>query len=109
MFIWASTDEKRRTNLGAWHHFCFPIDEGGLSFRRLGDMQEALSWKLWWRLRTIKNLWSEFMCLKYLDNKHPTLRGVKLKDSGVWKRLICGASKAERFIRWRFGTGDIYF
>ncbi|XP_060203034.1 uncharacterized protein LOC132631475 [Lycium barbarum] len=50
---------------------CYPIEEGGLGFKRLKDISEALAMKRWWRFRTEKTLWAEFLKIKYSRLAHP--------------------------------------
>ncbi|KAK4706309.1 hypothetical protein R3W88_034132 [Solanum pinnatisectum] len=40
----------------AWDSLCLPKDEGGLGFRSLHDVSDALFAKLWWIFRTSTNL-----------------------------------------------------
>lgn len=58
----------------AWEEMCFPIEEGGLGYRLLFDMNRALIVKLWWNFRTsIGSLWCTFMANKYCKKMHPSL------------------------------------
>ncbi|XP_049366615.1 uncharacterized protein LOC125831476 [Solanum verrucosum] len=49
-----------------WEDLCSPKEEGGLGFRSLHDLSNALFAKLWWKFRVSANsLWSAFMWNKY--------------------------------------------
>ncbi|XP_042958059.1 uncharacterized protein LOC122293578 [Carya illinoinensis] len=49
-FFWGDSDGKGKKKWISWTHICRPPDEGGLGIRDFSDIQEALHWKLAWRL-----------------------------------------------------------
>ena len=77
--------------------------------RRLKDLVKAMSLKLWWRFRTVNNLWSNFMKSKYGYNSAFFLGGASVHDSPIWKRLSKVGRACEDLIRWKVGCGKINF
>lgn len=51
-FFWANTLNEKRRHWATWNDLCFPVEEGGLGFRSLLDINKALTAKLWWNFRT---------------------------------------------------------
>ncbi|KAJ6677481.1 RETROTRANSPOSON UNCLASSIFIED-LIKE PROTEIN, partial [Salix purpurea] len=107
-FLWSSKGQKR-IHWECWEDLCYPIEEGGLGMRRLKDLVKAMSLKLWWRFRTINNLWSNFMKSKYGYNSASFSGGASIHDSPIWKRLSKAGRACEDLIRWKVGCGKINF
>ncbi|KAL2491332.1 Uncharacterized protein Adt_26960 [Abeliophyllum distichum] len=59
-FLWDSKDQAHRMHWKRWKDICLPTDEGGLGFRRLEDVVQAFSLKLWWLFRSQQSLWLSF-------------------------------------------------
>ena len=51
-FLWSGNDEMRKMSLLSWHTICQPKLAGGLGFKRLEVMNEALLLKVAWNLIT---------------------------------------------------------
>ncbi|XP_075091576.1 uncharacterized protein LOC142171774 [Nicotiana tabacum] len=64
-FFLSTNEEGRSRHWASWQKLCLPKEEVGLGFRYLHDVYRDLFAKLWWRFRTTKSLWSNFMCKKY--------------------------------------------
>ncbi|KAJ6719969.1 REVERSE TRANSCRIPTASE ZINC-BINDING DOMAIN-CONTAINING PROTEIN-RELATED-RELATED [Salix viminalis] len=101
-FLWSSKGQKR-IHWECWEDFCYPIEEGGLGMRRLQDLVNAMSLKLWWRFRTVNNLWSNFMKCKYGYNNVSFSGGASFHDSSIWKRLSKVGRACDNLIRWKVG------
>lgn len=50
-FLWGSRPSGKRWHWARWSRACLPVSEGGLGFRRLKDIVDSFSVKLWFRLR----------------------------------------------------------
>lgn len=62
------TNKDRNLSLMAWKNMCLP-SEGGLGFRSLQDINDALVSKLSWKMLTQKDcLWVKLLNCKYLEN-----------------------------------------
>ncbi|KAH0769685.1 hypothetical protein KY290_013666 [Solanum tuberosum] len=88
-FFWSGQDTRNKHHWISWDNLCYPFEEGGVNFRRIEDICNSLKSKQWWKLRTSKYLWSDFMRAKYLNNQHPVKVQWKGGTSQYWKSL-CG-------------------
>lgn len=80
--------------MGSWQNLCLPKEEGSLGFRSLHDVSKALFAKLWWRFRTTKLLWANFMWNKYCKKELPIV--VQFREgSNVWKEMLNAREDAE--------------
>ncbi|KAK6804341.1 hypothetical protein RDI58_002125 [Solanum bulbocastanum] len=69
-FFWGNTGK----HWVAWNDMCYPKTKGGLGFRSLHDVNNAMFAKLWWRFRVfISSLWSNYMCNKYCKKLDSTV------------------------------------
>ncbi|XP_070002198.1 uncharacterized mitochondrial protein AtMg00310-like [Nicotiana sylvestris] len=103
-FFWSTEEEGRNRNWSSWQNLCLPNEEGGLDFRLLQDVSRALFAKLWWRFRTTKSLWSNFMCNKYCKKELPTV--VQFRGgSYVWKQMLNAREEVEHEIMWEMKSG----
>ncbi|XP_027156871.1 uncharacterized protein LOC113758040 [Coffea eugenioides] len=104
-FLWDGKD-GRRIHWSSWEKLCFPVEEGGLGFRSLLDLEKAFAMKLWWRIRQKSSPWAIFMHRKYIGGQHPFLAAAGV-GSATWKRVCSVRAIAEDNIRWRLGEGFI--
>ena len=87
---------------------CFPIAEGGLGVRSLGDMVKAFACKFWWRVWQRESIRVKFMFSKYVREWHP-LVVVTHRPMGTWKRLLDVREVAKTQIRWSLGASLVDF
>ncbi|KAL2503882.1 Uncharacterized protein Adt_19503 [Abeliophyllum distichum] len=107
--LWDSRDNALRLHWKRWKDLCIPTVEGGLGFRRLQDLVDTLSLKLWWLFRSQRSLWAQFLLSKYCKDTHPLLTTIPYNASTVWKRLKHIGQQAETHIAWQLGRGQIFF
>ncbi|XP_075084856.1 uncharacterized protein LOC142168095 [Nicotiana tabacum] len=103
-FLWSSKEEGRSIHWASWQNLCLPKEEGGLGFRSLHDISKALFAKLWWRFRTTKSLWFNFIWIKYCKKELPTVvhfRG----GSHVWRQMLNAREEVEHEIVWELKSG----
>lgn len=50
-FFWGNIGVERRKHWVSWDVLCLPLEEGGLGFRSLFDINKALMAKLWWKFK----------------------------------------------------------
>ncbi|XP_070039800.1 uncharacterized protein [Nicotiana tomentosiformis] len=86
-FFWSNKQEDRSRHWDSWKNLCLPKYEGGLGFRSLHDVSKALFAKLWWRFRTTKSLWTNFMCNKYCKKEIPAVVQFR-RGSHVWRQML---------------------
>lgn len=68
-FIWSEAAEKKKLSLVKWDNICQPKRCGGLGFKKLSLMNDALLMKIGWGLTSSPNsLW-----VKVLSSKHGTV------------------------------------
>ncbi|KAL2532641.1 Uncharacterized protein Adt_05992 [Abeliophyllum distichum] len=108
-FLWDSKDHTHRLHWKRWKDLCLPTEEGGLGFRRLQDLVDTFSLKLWWLFRSQRSLWAQFLRGKYCQGTHPILATVLYYASPVWRRLKLIGPQAESYIAWKLGRGHIFF
>ncbi|XP_059302171.1 uncharacterized protein LOC132054125 [Lycium ferocissimum] len=105
-FFWGSTDEKMKRHWSSWAKMCYPIEEGGLGFKRLKDISEALAMKRWWRFRTENTLWAEFLKIKYSRLAHPIDRKWRAGLSHSWQSILEVKDKVEEQMLWKINSGS---
>ncbi|OIT30618.1 putative ribonuclease h protein [Nicotiana attenuata] len=55
-FFCGSNGDTRKYYWSSWKNLCYPIEEGGISIRRMEDINETLAIKKWWRFRARPSL-----------------------------------------------------
>ncbi|XP_073037089.1 uncharacterized protein [Primulina eburnea] len=108
-FLWGSRPLDRKWHWARWSRACLPVLEGGLGFRRLKDLVECFSIKLWFRFRQGSSLWARFLFRKYCRLDAPACVPARASISPIWRRLLRIRPRAEPGIRWRVGLGDVSF
>ncbi|XP_073153277.1 uncharacterized protein [Henckelia pumila] len=108
-FLWGSRTLEKKWHWARWSRACLPVKEGGLGFRRLKDIVDSFSMKLWFRFRQGSSLWARFLLRKYCRTVSPICAPSRGAISPTWRRLLQIRPRAERGIRWRIGLGDVSF
>ncbi|KAJ6839181.1 uncharacterized protein M6B38_315865 [Iris pallida] len=67
-----------------WPSIVWPTQQGGFGLRRLEEVVEAFSIKLWWNLRTKRSLLRRCMEARYFRHQHPANVSANNKASPVW-------------------------
>ena len=105
-FIWSGSSPQQMLSMVSWHNMCKPKAIGGLGFKSLAIMNQALHIKLAWGIISSPNsLWVKVLTTKYridplkLPHKLPTRYG-----SHLWKSL--GHVWSEVLARRRWCLGD---
>ncbi|XP_012846407.1 PREDICTED: uncharacterized protein LOC105966395 [Erythranthe guttata] len=108
-FLWGSYGNQRRPHWVAWETICRPVGEGGLGLRRLTDVIDLFTYKLWFRFRAQDSLWARFLRNKYCQNRFPGSSVVYSLYSTVWKRMCRVRERVQAQIFWRIGPGHVSF
>ncbi|XP_027098892.2 uncharacterized protein [Coffea arabica] len=108
-FLWGSTAEESKFHWIRWTQLCYPVEEGGVGFRRLRDVYTAFSCKLWWSFRTGTLLWAAFMHAKYCRMVHPGQAEMRLTDSAIWRRMLNVSRHVELSMVWLVNDGSCHF
>lgn len=94
-FYRGQADGKQRYHWSSWTNLCYPKEEGGVGFRYIMDVSKSFAVKRWWRFRTSRSVWAEFLRVKYCSRVHPAKKKRNRKDSHCWKNLLEIREKAE--------------
>lgn len=108
-FFWGSYGDQRHTHWVSWERICRPIAEGGLGLRRLSDVVQCYTHKLWFRFREQGSLWARFLLQKYCRFQFPGSVPVSPHSSSVWKRMCSVRLEVQSQLFWRLGVGDVSF
>ncbi|XP_012833982.1 PREDICTED: uncharacterized protein LOC105954839 [Erythranthe guttata] len=100
---------QRRPHWVAWETICRPVGEGGLGLRRLTDVIDTFTYKLWFRFRAQNSVWARFLRNKYCPNRFPGSSVVSSLYSTVWKHMCRVRERVQDQIFWRIGPGHVYF
>ncbi|KAG5610683.1 hypothetical protein H5410_021964 [Solanum commersonii] len=91
-----------------WDTLCLPKLEGGVGFRSIFDVSNALFCKLWWNLRSKPSPWGAFMINKYCKKLHPIVAQCRVA-SLIWKKLVFVRELIKHQIWWKIEKGDASF
>nr|XP_009773024.1 PREDICTED: uncharacterized protein LOC104223309 [Nicotiana sylvestris] len=100
-FFWSSSEEHMRYHWSSWNHLALPIDEGGISLRKLEDISNMLAMKRWWRIRSTSSLWARFISNKYCVRSHLVSKQLAPGDSHAWNHVLKIRNIAENYIVWQ--------
>ncbi|CAH9117544.1 unnamed protein product [Cuscuta europaea] len=64
-FFWGYSSDKKKFHRIKWVNLCYPTEEGGLGIRSLTDIEKAFTLKLWWKWKTGKSIWTDFIKSRY--------------------------------------------
>ncbi|XP_073139140.1 uncharacterized protein [Henckelia pumila] len=107
--LWGSRPLEKKWHWAKWSRACLPVREGGLGFRRLKDIVDSFSMKLWFRCRQGTSLWARFLLRKYCRSVSPVCAPSRGAISPTWRLLLQIRPRAEPGIRWRIGCGEVSF
>ncbi|XP_042003915.1 uncharacterized protein LOC121752889 [Salvia splendens] len=108
-YFWGSCNTSKKTHWIRWKDVCRPTLEGGLGLRRMADIVEAYSYKLWWRFRERSSLWAEYMHKKYWSVSSNMIIYRTSRFSPIWRRMFKAGLKCQALIRWMLGNGKVSF
>ncbi|KAI3473565.1 hypothetical protein Pfo_031528 [Paulownia fortunei] len=108
-FFWGTYGDQKRMHWVSWDRICQPVKEWGLGIRKLADMVQAFSLKLWWRFRSLTSLWAAFMQQKYSGCLFPGAIKISVHDSSNWKRMCKVRQTAQENIYWVLGMVKLIF
>ncbi|XP_027156511.1 uncharacterized protein LOC113757398 [Coffea eugenioides] len=108
-FLWGTSTEQTKHHWILWSQLCYPVMEGGTGFRRVRDVYNAFSCKLWWGLRTGSSLWATFMRAKYCKWVHPYQVVSSQAASPTWRRMVNVSRQVELCMVWLLNDGTCDF
>ncbi|KAH9783625.1 reverse transcriptase domain-containing protein [Citrus sinensis] len=88
-FIWDGKSKSHKMSIVGWNKICMPKPKGGLGFKKLDVMNQALLMKLSWGVVSNSDkLWVKVICSKYgSDPRHLPLSLPEKQGSGIWKAI----------------------
>ncbi|KAF7843573.1 ribonuclease H [Senna tora] len=106
-FFWGQWEETKSLTMISWKRLCAQKKNGGLGFRQMTKLNEALLAKQGWRILTAENsLVSQIFMGMYRGSVQNYNLTPKASASPLWKR-ICQASKIVMdHMGWRVGNGE---
>ena len=101
-FIWDGKSKSHKMSMVGWNKICMPKLKGGLGFKKLDVMNQALLMKLSWEVvLNSDKLWVKVICSKYgVDLRHLPLSLPEKQGSRVWKAIRSTWSATMRGARW---------
>ena len=108
-YLWGSCYSTNKTHWIKWERVCLPCGEGGLGIRRLKEVVEAFSLKMWWRFREQDSLWARYMFQKFCSISFPLVLSRSNRFSPMWRRMFKAGLKYKECFGWVLGEGIISF
>ncbi|KAF6136946.1 hypothetical protein GIB67_030710 [Kingdonia uniflora] len=92
----------KRNNM-KWEKVCKPIKEGGLGARSLGEVNNAMLYKLYWVFKQGTEEWAKYFRSKFSTKSGDSIRYYKI--STLWTGIKSGASLSKPYIGWFIRDG----
>lgn len=109
-FFWGKKTRKSKgLYLKGWHPVCKTKLEGGLGFRNIKIMNEAMITRLGWTLVSYPEfLWAITFKLKYLPNGDILDKNFKIKvtASWLWKGIAKSFQHLRKYSYWEVNNGN---
>ncbi|PIN17586.1 hypothetical protein CDL12_09767 [Handroanthus impetiginosus] len=108
--------DKVRTKLRGWTKSTLShggrlllIKKGGFGVRKLLDVVNAFSCKLWWLFRLQNSLWAKFTKAKYAPDGISVNYKIPASASPIWRRIFRWKEAVDTHIFWKIGSGALHF
>ena len=108
-FFWGVDNDGKKYHSDSWDTLAYPTNEDGIGIRLIEDVCKAFQFKHWWKFRTKKSLWSQFVRAKYCQRANHVAKKYDTGDSMVWRYLTRNRSEVESHIKWQINSGTCYF
>lgn len=107
-FFWGKHDKQRYLAFVAWDKIVQPIEMGGLGFRDLLTMNEALLIKFLWKLAAhTTSPWADVVRAKYMPASSLWSNNRDYRCTGFWRSLMRLRERLLPWIRWNLGNGEV--
>lgn len=108
--FWSNKVDGRSKHWASWDKVCLPKHEGGLGFKSMFYVSQAMNAKLWWRFKTQNTLWANYMWTKYCKKHIPSLVQWRA-GSQQWKHMLKNRECLEQHIWWepKGGSESIWY
>ncbi|XP_071939975.1 uncharacterized protein [Coffea arabica] len=108
-FLWGSSPNGTKLHWIWWSQLCYPVEEGGVGFRRLEDVYTAFSCRLWWSFRIGTSVGAAFLRAKYCRGTDPCQAQLTLTALPVWRRMVNVSRQVEISMLWLVNDGSCHF
>ncbi|KAK9950635.1 hypothetical protein M0R45_006113 [Rubus argutus] len=106
-FWWGKGDGRKGVHRCKWELLCKPKNEGGLGFRDLETLNQAILAKMVWRIALAPtSLVHQVLKGKYFPNASWAEASLGASHSLIWSSLIWGRELLQKGIRWRIQNGN---
>ena len=105
-FFWGQRADNRKIHWVKWSDLCKPKSQGGMGFKDLAMLNDALLAKQTWRLlHDTQSLFYKVFKAKFFPNTFVTETRAPSNASYAWKSILKGRDVIKRGAVWRIGTG----
>ncbi|KAF7831985.1 uncharacterized protein G2W53_014318 [Senna tora] len=106
-FFWGRWNDSKSPIMISWKKLCKDQRDGGMGFREMLKINEALLAKQLWRILTLEeSLVSKVFLGKYRNSIHNCTFFPKPNSSSLWKKLCKVSKVVTEHIGWRVGNGE---
>ncbi|KAF7802979.1 ribonuclease H [Senna tora] len=106
-FFWGHWEDSKTPIMISWDKLCRRREEGGMGFRRMMEVNEALLAKQVWRILTLEDsLVSKVFMGKCRSSFQSYQLMPKPNSSPLWKKLCRASRVVTDHIGWRVGNGE---
>lgn len=106
-FWWSSVEHKNKIHWLSWDKMCLPKEEGGMGFKDLECLNQALLAKQAWRLIQFgDSLMAKVLQGKYYEYQDIVKASLGLKPSYAWRSILHGMDLLVRGLKHSVGNGE---
>ncbi|PIM97453.1 hypothetical protein CDL12_30077 [Handroanthus impetiginosus] len=108
-FLWGDYGGHRTLHWAKWDDISYKYGEGGFGVRKMKDVVDSFSCKLWWRFRNQNSFWAKFLKAKYIEDDSSLDYPIPAASSAAWRRLNKWKTVTDSHIYWKLGRGNVSF
>ena len=88
-FIWDGNSKSHRMSMVGWEKICMPKQYGGLGFKKMDEMNQAMLMKLSWEVVSKSDkLWVQVFCSKYgVESRNLPISLPDKPGSRIWRAI----------------------